>query len=161
MKNIDSKSHVRGESIYLDDIPLVQGTLFACVFDSPVAHGKLKSIDTTDGGKCEGVVRVITAKDLVGENQIGGIVPDEPLLADGEVHFQGMPIAIVVARVGRACTQGREEDHGRDRTARARHRSAGRGGERRSDRSAEEVYTGRHGHGVRRLRTRFRRPHRA
>ena len=97
MKNIDSTSHVRGESIYLDDIPVVQGTLFACVFDSPVAHGKLKSIDTTEAANSEGVFRVITAKDLIGENQIGGIVPDEPLLADGEVHFQGMPIAIVVA----------------------------------------------------------------
>jgi xanthine dehydrogenase large subunit len=97
MENIDSHSHVRGESIYLDDIPIVEGTLYACVFDSPIAHGKLKSIDTTEAEKSEGVVRVITAKDIIGENQIGGIVPDEPLLADGEVHFQGQPIAIVVA----------------------------------------------------------------
>jgi xanthine dehydrogenase large subunit len=97
MKNIDSKSHVRGESVYLDDIPVVQGTLYACVFDSPVAHGKLKSIDTSSAEKSDGVFRVITAKDIVGENQIGGIVPDEPLLADTEVHFQGMPIAIVLA----------------------------------------------------------------
>jgi xanthine dehydrogenase large subunit len=97
MKNIDSISHVRGESIYVDDIPLVQGTLFACVFDSPVAHGELKTIDTNAAEGSEGVFRVITAKDLIGENQIGGIVPDEPLLADGEVHFQGQPIAIVVA----------------------------------------------------------------
>ena len=97
MKNIDSKSHVRGESVYLDDIPLVQGTLYACVFDSPVAHGKLKSVDASEAESSEGVVRVITAKDIIGENQIGGIIPDEPLLADGEVHFQGMPIAIVLA----------------------------------------------------------------
>lgn len=97
MRNIDSKSHVRGESIYLDDIQLVQGTLFACVFDSTVAHGKLKSVDISEAEKSEGVFRVITAKDLIGENQIGGIIPDEPLLADGEVHFQGMPIAIVLA----------------------------------------------------------------
>lgn len=97
MKNIDSKSHVRGESVYLDDIPLIHGTLFACVFDSPIAHGKLISIDTTEAGASDGVVRVITAKDLLGENQIGGIVPDEPLLAEGEVHFQGQPVAIVVA----------------------------------------------------------------
>ncbi len=97
MKNIDSISHVRGESIYLDDIQLVQGTLFACVFDSSVAHGKLHSIDTSEAEKSDGVVRVITAKDLIGENQIGGIVPDEPLLADTDVHFQGMPIAIVLA----------------------------------------------------------------
>src|SRR5436190_16140492 len=97
MKNIDSHSHVRGESVYLDDIPVVEGTLYACVFDSPVAHGKLKSVDTTEAEKSEGVVRVITANGLIGENQIGGIVPDEPLLADGEVHFAGQPIAIVVA----------------------------------------------------------------
>src|SRR5580765_536983 len=97
MKNIDSKSHVRGESIYLDDIQLVQGTLFACVFDSPVAHGKLKALDTSEAEKSDGVFRVITAKDLIGEKQIGGIVPDESLLADNEVHFQGMPIAIVLA----------------------------------------------------------------
>ncbi|MGB7069704.1 MAG: molybdopterin cofactor-binding domain-containing protein [Pyrinomonadaceae bacterium] len=97
MQNIDSKSHVRGESVYLDDIPIVHGTLFACVFDSPIARGKLKSIDMSEAEASEGVVRIITAKDLVGENQIGGIVPDEPLLADSEVHFQGMPIAVVFA----------------------------------------------------------------
>ena len=97
MKNIDSKSHVRGESIYLDDIPLIHGTLFACVYDSPVAHGRLINVDKRQAETSEGVVKIITAKDLVGENQIGGIIPDEPLLADGEVHFQGMPIAMVLA----------------------------------------------------------------
>ncbi|MEQ1763016.1 MAG: molybdopterin cofactor-binding domain-containing protein [Pyrinomonadaceae bacterium] len=97
MQNIDSHSHVRGESVYLDDIPLVEGTLFACVFDSPVAHGKLLSVDTSQAEGSEGVYRIITAKDLIGENQIGGIVPDEPLLADDEVHFRGMPIAVVLA----------------------------------------------------------------
>ena len=102
MKNIDSKSHVRGESIYLDDIPLVQGTLYACVYDSPVAHGVIKNIEIAEAEKSEGVFKVILAKDLVGENQIGGILPDEPLLADGEVHFQGMPIALVLAETEEA-----------------------------------------------------------
>lgn len=97
MKNVDSKSHVRGESVYLDDVPLLQGTLFACVYDSPVAHGKLKNLDVAEAEKAAGVVRVVTAKDLIGENQIGGILPDEPLLADDEVHFCGMPIALVLA----------------------------------------------------------------
>ncbi|MBX7172036.1 MAG: molybdopterin-dependent oxidoreductase [Pyrinomonadaceae bacterium] len=97
MINIDAKSHVRGESVYLDDIPLLEGTLFACVYDSQVAHGKLKSVDISEAKQCAGVVKIILAKDLKGENQIGGILPDEPLLADEEVHFCGMPIAIVVA----------------------------------------------------------------
>jgi xanthine dehydrogenase large subunit len=97
MKNVDSKSHVRGESVYLDDIPLLQETLFACVYDSPVAHGKLKSVVVSEAEKSAGVVKIITAKDLIGENEIGGILPDEPLFANTEVHFQGMPIAMVLA----------------------------------------------------------------
>lgn len=97
MKNIDSKSHVRGESVYLDDIPLLEDTLFACVFDSPVGHGVLKSVEIEKAQECEGIFKIVLAKDLIGENQIGGVIPDEPLLADGEVHFAGMPIAIVLA----------------------------------------------------------------
>ena len=97
MINIDAKSHLRGESVYLDDIPLLEGTLFACVYDSPFAHGKLKSVDISEAEKCDGVVKIILAKDLIGENQIGGILPDEPLLAETEVHFCGMPIAVVIA----------------------------------------------------------------
>lgn len=97
MKNIDSKSHVRGESVYLDDVPLLQGTLFACVFDSPIAHGKLKNIDFSEAAKAKSVVKIITAKDLIGDNEIGGVLPDEPLFADKEVHFCGMPMAMVLA----------------------------------------------------------------
>jgi xanthine dehydrogenase large subunit len=97
MKNIDSYTHVRGESIYLDDIPLQVGTLFAAAFDSPIAHGKIKQLDITEAEKSKGVVRIFTAKDIPGENQIGGIIPDEELLASTYVHFCGMPVALVVA----------------------------------------------------------------
>lgn len=97
MKNIDSYTHVRGESVYLDDIPLVNGTLFAAVFDSPVAHGKIKSLDTGKAEAMPGVVQIFTAKNIPGENQIGGIIPDEELLASSHVHFCGMPVALVIA----------------------------------------------------------------
>jgi xanthine dehydrogenase large subunit len=97
MKNIDSYTHVRGESVYLDDIPVINGTLYAAVFDSPIAHGKIKSLDITEALKIPGVVKIFTAKDIPGENQIGGIIPDEELLADTYVHFCGMPVALVVA----------------------------------------------------------------
>ena len=62
MKNVDSKSHVRGESVYLDDVPFLQGTLFACVYDSPVAHGKLKNVDISEAEKSTGVVKIITGE---------------------------------------------------------------------------------------------------
>ncbi len=98
MKNIDSNNHLRGQSIYLDDIPLLTGTLFAVAFDSPIAHGEITKLDLTEAMKSEGVIRIFTAKDIPGENQIGGIIPDEPLIADHHVHFCGMPVALVVAQ---------------------------------------------------------------
>src|SRR5687768_985908 len=97
MTNIDAYTHLRGESIYVDDIPLIQGTLFGAAFGSPIAHGIIKELDTTEAAAIPGVVRIFTYKDIPGENQIGGIVPDEPLLADDHVHFCGMPIVLVIA----------------------------------------------------------------
>lgn len=97
IRNIDSFTHTRGESIYLDDIPLVHGTLFGAAFGSPHAHGKIVSLDLTEAEAIPGVIRIFTAQDIPGKNQIGGIIPDEPLLAEGEVHFHGMPVAFVVA----------------------------------------------------------------
>src|SRR5438045_6278963 len=97
MLNIDSISHVRGESVYLDDIPLISGTLFAAAFASPMAHGIIRRLDLSEAEQCPGVVRILTYKDIPGENQIGGIIPDEPLLAEDYVHFCGMPVALVIA----------------------------------------------------------------
>ncbi len=105
MKNIDSYTHTRGESIYLDDITTLQGTLYAACFDATIAHGKLISIDIADAELCEGVVKILTHKDITGQNQIGGIIPDEPLLAADEVHFCGMPIALVVATTAHEARQ--------------------------------------------------------
>jgi xanthine dehydrogenase large subunit len=97
MNNIDSRTHTRGESIYLDDIPLIQGTLFGASFGSPIANGHITKLDLSEAEKMPGVVRILTYKDVTGENQIGGIIPDEPLLAEHHVDFCGMPIAFVVA----------------------------------------------------------------
>jgi xanthine dehydrogenase large subunit len=95
--NIDAQYHVSGKSIYLDDIPTMAGTVFLKIIDSTVAHGKIKSIDFSAAAEVVGVVRIFAAADIPGENQIGGIIADEPLLADGEVHFCGQPILIIAA----------------------------------------------------------------
>lgn len=97
IKNIDSFTHTRGESVYLDDIPVVNGTLYACAYGSPFAHGNIRALNLDEALSMEGVVRIITYKDIPGKNQIGGIVPDEPLLAESTVHYYGMPVALVVA----------------------------------------------------------------
>ena len=98
MNHLDPHRHVRGESQYLDDVPEQQGTLFAAVYESPLAHGVLRGLDLSAARKAPGVARILTAQDVPGRNQIGGIVPDEPLLAEGHVHFRGQPVALVLAR---------------------------------------------------------------
>ncbi|MBN4047230.1 molybdopterin-dependent oxidoreductase [bacterium AH-315-P13] len=108
MKNIDSYTHVRGESIYVDDVNVREGTFYSVVFDSPKAHGKIKSIDYSKAEKLEGVERIFTYKDIPGENQIGGIIPDEPLFAEDEVHFCGQPIALIVAESEFIARQARQ-----------------------------------------------------
>jgi len=96
-KHFDAPAHTRGQSIYLDDIPLVHGTLFGAAFGSPIAHGHIRQLLLDEAMQCPGVVRIFTYKDVPGENQIGGIVPDEPLFAETHVHYCGMPVAFVVA----------------------------------------------------------------
>lgn len=97
MKNTDSQSHLQGKSIYIDDIPEINGTLFGVVFDSTNAHAKIIDIDYSEAEKLEGVVKIFTYKDVPGRNQIGAIIEDEPLFAEDEVHFFGQPIAFIVA----------------------------------------------------------------
>ncbi len=97
MKNIDSTSHVTGKSIYLDDIPILQGTLYGAVLDSPIGHGEVVAIDYSEALAMDGVAYILTHEDIPGENQIGGIIPDEELFAEKEVHFQGQPIALILA----------------------------------------------------------------
>lgn len=97
MRSIDIHDHVKGRSIYLDDIPLIQGTLFARVFTSNVAHGRIIKLDISKARNLEGVHKVLISSDITGINQIGGIIDDEPLMAENIVDFIGMPIALVLA----------------------------------------------------------------
>ncbi|HOY08306.1 MAG TPA: molybdopterin-dependent oxidoreductase, partial [Saprospiraceae bacterium] len=95
--NIESAAHVTGRSIYVDDIPVMEGTLWVKVLDARIAHGRITRLDVREAEQMEGVVKIFTHHDIPGENQVGGIIPDEPLLATEEVHFQGQPIALVAA----------------------------------------------------------------
>ncbi len=97
MKHIDAISHVTGQSVFVDDIPVRTGTLYGSVFRSPAAHGRIRSMDLSGALATDGVVRVLTASDIPGVNQVGGIVADEPLFAVDRVTYQGQPVALVVA----------------------------------------------------------------
>ncbi len=97
MNHIDAPFHTRGESQYVDDMPRPAEMLHAAVLPSPEAHGKIIRLDVSAARRMEGVLAVLIAADIPGENQIGPIIQDEPLLADKAVHFIGQPLAVVAA----------------------------------------------------------------
>ncbi len=109
MKNYDSIRHVRGESQFIDDVIVPEGLLHISVFYSPSAHGKIKNLDISDALSSEGVRGIFTSEDIPGENQIGGIIQDEELLAGDMVKFIGEPIAIVVADSQRNAKKARKK----------------------------------------------------
>lgn len=98
MVNTDIIKHIKGKSQFIDDIPVPNGTLYASVFVSSLAHAKIKDYDLSDALNFDGVERIISAKDIPGLNQIGGIIQDEQLLAEDEVHYIGQPIFIIIAK---------------------------------------------------------------
>ena len=89
--------HVNGTAIYLDDIATAPNTLHAALVLSPLAHGRLDAIDSASARAMPGVVAILTAADIPGENDIGPILRGEPLFAEDKVSFAGQPIALVVA----------------------------------------------------------------
>lgn len=90
--------HVTGEARYTDDIALPADTLHAAFGVSPVAHGQLRSMDLAAVRAMPGVVAVLTAADIPGVNNYGGIVADDPILAETMLSHVGQPIFLVAAR---------------------------------------------------------------
>ncbi len=95
--SLDAAQHTKGESLFIDDLPEPAGCAFGALFTSPVAHGHVLSLDLSKACRAPGVLGVFTAKDVPAENQIGAIVPDEPLFAEADLHHVGQPIALIVA----------------------------------------------------------------
>ena len=104
--------HVAGSATYIDDIPELAGTLHAALGLSPVAHGRLRSMDLDRIRALPGVVDVFSAADFPGPNDCGPILHDDPILSDGELRHVGQPVFAVIARTRgdarRAAARARE-----------------------------------------------------
>ncbi len=89
--------HVTGAAEFVDDLREPAGTLHAALVLSPVAHGRLGTVDLDEVRALPGVVDVLSGADVPGENDCGTIIRDEPVLATGEVTYVGQPVLAVVA----------------------------------------------------------------
>ena len=89
--------HVAGAAPYVDDLPELAGTLHAALGLSPVAHGRIVSMDLARVRAAPGVVAVLSAADIPGPNDCGPVIHDDPILADGLVQYVGQPVFAVIA----------------------------------------------------------------
>jgi CO/xanthine dehydrogenase Mo-binding subunit len=99
LPRIEAREKVTGRAEYTHLMRL-PGMLHAKIFRSTVAHGRIKSIDTSATKKIPGVHRVVTCDDVrsvIPEPYYGPAFHDQPILAIDKVHYVGEPVAAVLA----------------------------------------------------------------
>jgi xanthine dehydrogenase large subunit len=92
-----ARAQVAGTATYIDDIPEARGTLHAAPILSPVAHGRLRGVNTQAAQALPGVRGVVLAADIPGDTLLATFVHDEPIFALDTVQHVGQVIGLVVA----------------------------------------------------------------
>lgn len=97
-RRIGAEEKVQGLTLFGSDQGQ-PGDLYLAVVRAYEAPAKILRIDSGQAERMPAVVRVFTAADIPGINQIG-IIPmtkDQPVLAEGVVRFPGEAVALVAA----------------------------------------------------------------
>jgi xanthine dehydrogenase large subunit len=89
--------HVTGEARYVDDLPEPRDLLHAYIKPSDRAHARITRVDVSAVAAAPGVAAVLTARDLPAANDIGPVLPGDPVLADGLVEYWGQAVLAVAA----------------------------------------------------------------
>ncbi len=100
-KNIEHESavkHVTGKAIYTDDISEPKNLLHAVIGYSNCSKGVIKKIDYKDVLSSEGVLDIITEKDIEGINDVGPIFKGDKIFTSKNIEYYGQPIFAVIAK---------------------------------------------------------------
>jgi xanthine dehydrogenase large subunit len=89
--------HVSGEALYTDDIAEPLNMLHLAVGMSAKPHARIKKMDLSEVRQAPGVVEVISADDIPGDNSCGPVEADDPILAPGLVEYVGQSVFAVAA----------------------------------------------------------------
>lgn len=89
--------HVRGTAEYIDDLPLLPGTLFVATGQSAKPHARISAIDLSAVKSAPGVIDVIVQSDIPGKVDVAPVYFGDPLLAGDLVEFIGQAIFAVAA----------------------------------------------------------------
>jgi xanthine dehydrogenase D subunit len=71
--------------------------LWGATLRSPHPRAHIRSLDISGALRLPGVAAVLTHEDVPGRPCYGLEVPDQPVLAQGQVRYQGEPVAVVAA----------------------------------------------------------------
>jgi CO/xanthine dehydrogenase Mo-binding subunit len=99
LPRLEARDKVTGRAEYVHTMRL-PGMLVAKLFRSTVAHGRIKSVDTSAAKNMPGVLHVVTIDDILKvlpDPYYGPAFHDQPILAHEKVRFVGEPVAAVIA----------------------------------------------------------------
>ncbi|CAM3774659.1 xanthine dehydrogenase family protein molybdopterin-binding subunit [Kibdelosporangium persicum] len=92
----DGALKARGEFAYSSDL-WHEDMVWGVTLRSPHPYARITSIDITEALRVPGVQAVLTHEDVPGTNIYGLEHPDQPVLAEDVVRYQGEPVALVAA----------------------------------------------------------------
>ncbi|MDU1032494.1 selenium-dependent xanthine dehydrogenase [Clostridium sp.] len=98
MGRIDAEDKILAEGEYVDDMK-IDGMIYGFALRSKYPRALVKNIDYSDAEKLEGVVKVVTSKDIPGERYGGHLKKDWPALIEvgEETRYVGDAVALVAA----------------------------------------------------------------
>jgi len=92
----DGTLKVTGEFAFSSDLWMA-GMLWGATLRSPHPRARIRAVDLTGALRLPGVAAVLTHDDVPGRKTFGLEAADQPVLAAGEVRYQGEPVVIVAA----------------------------------------------------------------
>jgi xanthine dehydrogenase large subunit len=104
-----ARAHVTGAAKYVDDLwQTLANVVHLWPVCSPHAHARVLAIDARGARSMPGVLAVLTAEDVPGENDTGPARRDEPLFPS-EVSHHGQAVAWVAAETEELARLGAEQ----------------------------------------------------
>ncbi len=87
---------VTGEFAFSSDLWMAD-MLWGATLRSPHPRARIRSIDIAGALRLPGIAAVLSADDVPGRKTFGLEAADQPVLADGQIRYQGEPLLIIAA----------------------------------------------------------------
>ena len=108
IERVDGLEKVLGKGVFAGDLQM-ENMLFGVVLRSDRFHARIRSIDTRDALSTEGVVTILTHRDIPGRNGFGVLKKDQPYFAEDTVRFLGEPVLMVIGASERIAREAAEK----------------------------------------------------